>query len=150
MAATPQPHTRLSVHQHQEWFVHDLLKLQKAAMAINSTLDLDELLRRIVKEACGIFDCIESSVWLHDELTNEMVLASVKGCTMYTEPGIRLKVGEQGMIGHVACTGLSRYAPDVSVDPHYIPCEHNTKSELDIPLKIGNRVIGVFSVVHHE
>lgn len=152
MAASPRPEiTPFSTHRPQpEWFVHDLLKLQKAAHAINSTLDLDELLNKIVHEVVGWFGCMESSIWLHDEATDEMVLAGVCGCTTYTEAGVRLKVGEQGMIGHVAANGLTRYAPDVNKDPYYIACEHGTNSELDIPLKIGSKVIGVFSAVHHE
>jgi phosphoserine phosphatase RsbU/P len=63
---------------------------------------------------------------------------------------VRLKVGEQGMIGHVAATGRTCYAPDVTKDPYYIACEHGTSCELDIPLKIGSKVIGVFSAVHHD
>lgn len=150
MATSPRPRIEMALRPpHTEWFVHDLLKLQKAAQAINSTLDLDELIKKIAIEVADWFDCIETSIWLHDEATNEMVLAGVHGCTMYLETGVRLKVGEQGMIGHVAASGATRYAPDVSCDPHYIACEPDTKTELDIPLKIGSRVIGVFSVVHH-
>ncbi|HWR16720.1 MAG TPA: GAF domain-containing SpoIIE family protein phosphatase [Terriglobales bacterium] len=150
MATSPLPRTESSIRPHSEWFVHDLLKLQKAAQAISSTLDLDELLNKIVNEVAAWFDCIESSIWLHDESTNEMVLAAVKGCTMFTCCGARLKVGEQGMIGHVAAVGTTCYAPDVSRDPYFVPCEEGTNSELDIPLKIGNKVIGVFSTAHHE
>lgn len=150
MAASPHPRVELPLRPHSEWFVHDLLKLQKAAQSINSTLDLDELIKKIAIEVADWFDCIETSIWLHEESTNEMVLAGIHGCTMYLETGIRLKVGEQGMIGHVAATGLPRYAPDVTLDPHYIPCEPGSKTELDIPLKIGSKVIGVFSVVHHD
>lgn len=135
---------------YSQKFVHDLLKLQRAAQLINSTLDLDELINKIVKEVAVSFGCIEAFVWLLDESTNEMVLQGVCGCTMFTECGHRLKVGEQGMIGHVAATGSARYAPDVHIDPYYQGCEHGINSELDIPLKIGNKVIGVFSTAHHE
>lgn len=150
MAASPRPEFTVTRRPQPEWFVHDLLKLQKAAHAISSTLDLDELLNKVVHEVVGWFGCMETSVWLHDEQTNEMVLAGVCGCTVYTESGVRLKVGEQGMIGHVAANGITRYAPDVNKDPYYSPCEHGTNSELDIPLKIGSKVIGVFSASHHD
>ena len=139
------PHVRSG-----DQFVQDLLKLQRAAQTINSTLDLDELISRITDDVAVSFGCVESSIWLLDEYTNEMVLHGVHGCTMYTKCGVRLKVGEQGMIGHVAAHGITRYAPDVSVDPYYHACEHDTKCELDIPLKIGAKVIGVFSVAHHQ
>jgi sigma-B regulation protein RsbU (phosphoserine phosphatase) len=151
MSASPRPELVPSIRRPQpEWFVHDLLKLQKAAHAISSTLDLDELLNKVVHEVSGWFGCMETSIWLHEEATNEMVLAGVCGCTMFTQTGARLKVGEQGMIGHVAANGITRYAPDVSKDPYFSPCEHGTNSELDIPLKVGSKVIGVFSAAHHE
>jgi sigma-B regulation protein RsbU (phosphoserine phosphatase) len=138
------------VRARKQHFVQDLLKLQRAAQLINSTLDLDELIKRIVDEVAVSFGCIEASIWLHDEDTDEMVLHGVRGCTMYTKSGVRLKVGEQGMIGRVAHTGTSCYAADVSLDPYYIPCEHGINSELDIPLKVGGKVIGVFSTAHHD
>ena len=34
------------------------------------------------------------------------------------------------MVGHVAATGHMRYAPDVDLDPYYIPCEPDTRSEV--------------------
>src|SRR4051812_4630113 len=75
MAASPRPEFTVTRRPQPEWFVHDLLKLQKASHAISSTLDLDELLNKVVHEVVGWFGCMETSVWLHDELTNEMVLA---------------------------------------------------------------------------
>lgn len=138
------------IRARNQRFVQDLLKLQRAAQTINSTLDLDELIKKIVDEVAVSFGCVETSIWLLDEFTNEMVLSGVRGCTTYTDCGARLKIGEQGMIGHVASTGVTRYAPDVSLDPYYHACEHETSSELDIPLKIGSKVIGVFSAAHHS
>jgi sigma-B regulation protein RsbU (phosphoserine phosphatase) len=151
MAASPTPHhLASSVPVQNDWFVRDLLKLQKAAQTITSTLDLDELLERVVHDVASSFGCIETAVWLVDEHDPQMIrLAGVCGCTVYKK-GIELRVGVEGMIGNVAATGLARYAPNVHHDPHYIACEHGTSSELDIPLKVGDKVIGVFSAVHDE
>lgn len=151
MATSPRALHRSSLVRPQNHrFVQDLLRLQRAAQTINSTLNLDELIQKIVGDVATSFGCIEAFIWLHDEVTNEMVLQGVCGCTMYTHCGIRLKVGEQGMVGHVAATGVTRYAPDVTVDPYYKGCEEGISSELDIPLKIGDKVIGVFSTAHHD
>ncbi len=127
----------------------DLLKLQKAAQQIGSILDLDLLLDRIVNETAILFGCLEASIWLHDSVTNEMVLTGVRGCTVYKK-GMRLKVGEQGLIGRVAATGQICYTPDVRLDATYIACEPDTLSEIDIPLVVDDQVIGVFSAVHPE
>ncbi len=66
--------------------------------------------------------------------------------------GVRLEVGEQGIIGWVAGSGLPLLVNDVSQDPRYVPNDAlpATKSELAVPLKIGQRVIGVLDVQSDE
>jgi sigma-B regulation protein RsbU (phosphoserine phosphatase) len=54
------------------------------------------------------------------------------------------------MVGYVASTGQTRYAPDVREDPYYIPCEESTRSEVAIPLRVGSRLVGVFTASHPE
>jgi sigma-B regulation protein RsbU (phosphoserine phosphatase) len=43
-----------------------------------------------------------------------------------------------------------RYAPDVRIDPYYIPCEPETLSAVYLPLVSCGEVIGVFAVDHSE
>jgi phosphoserine phosphatase RsbU/P len=130
-------------------FIQALMKLQRAAQLINSTLDLDCLLDRVVNDIADSLGCVEVSVWLRDSQSDEMVLHGVRGCTLYKK-GARLQIGRQGMVGHVAAKGLMRYAPDVTLDPYYLPCEPDTRSEATVPLKVGGEVIGVLSVDHKE
>jgi sigma-B regulation protein RsbU (phosphoserine phosphatase) len=130
-------------------FVQALMKLQRAAQLITSTLDLDRLLDRVVNDIADSLGCVEVSVWLRDPGADEMVLRGVRGCTIYKK-GNRLRIGQQGMVGHVAATGHMRYAPDVTLDPYYIACEPNTRSEVNLPLKVCGEVIGVLSVDHHQ
>ena len=95
------------------------------------------------------FGCLEASIYLHDEVRGEMVLTGVNGCDLHSK-GHRLKVGQEGMVGHVAATGQLRYAPDVRKDPYYVRCGHATLSEVAIPLRVGQRVVGVFTASHPE
>jgi sigma-B regulation protein RsbU (phosphoserine phosphatase) len=136
-------------HPHIDWQVESLQKIQKAAQKISSILDLDELIDNIIDEVSNSFGLLESSVYLHDESNAEMVMAGVHGCTLHSK-GFRLKVGKEGMIGYVASTGQMRYAPDVSKDPYYIACEPTTSSEVAIPLRVGERLVGVFSASHPD
>src|SRR5512132_1398902 len=61
--------------------IDDLLKLQRAAQQINSILDLDLLLDRIVNEAAATFGAVESSILLKNPETGEFEFAAVHGCT---------------------------------------------------------------------
>jgi sigma-B regulation protein RsbU (phosphoserine phosphatase) len=129
--------------------VEDLLKLQKAAQKINSILDLDQLIDRIVNDVAVSFGCLEANIYLHDEEHGELVLTGTCGCTAHGR-GDRLKIGKEGMVGYVAATGQMRYAPDVRLDPYYIACEASTLSEVAIPLQVEGRLVGVFAASHHE
>src|SRR5216110_614997 len=129
--------------------VEDLLRMQKAAQKITSILDLDQLIDKVVHEIATSFGCLEANIYLHDEPRAELILAGVCGCTTH-EKGQILKVGKDGMVGHVAATGKMRYAPDVRRDPYYIACEESTLSEVAIPLVVDNRLVGVFTASHPE
>jgi sigma-B regulation protein RsbU (phosphoserine phosphatase) len=129
--------------------VRSLMLLNEAAQNISSILDLDELIDKIVNEVAIKFGCVETSIWLRDEAANEMVAAGVKGCSV-NHKGTRLRIGRDGMIGHVAETGRMLYAPDVTKDPYYIACEPGMMAELDLPLLWDGRVIGVFNAVSPE
>jgi len=50
----------------------------------------------------------------------------------------------------VAATVRMHYAPDVRKDNYYIACEHDTLSEVAIPLCVGDRLVGVFTASHPE
>lgn len=144
-------HHRVSPHSAppQCDFIRALMKVQRAAQLITSTLDLDCLVDRVVNDIAHAIGCVEVAVWLRDPESNDMVLHGVRGCTLYRK-GDRLQIGRQGMVGHVAASGQMRYAPDVTLDPYYIACEPDTLSEVSVPLKIGSDVIGVLSVDHKQ
>jgi sigma-B regulation protein RsbU (phosphoserine phosphatase) len=130
-------------------FTQTLMKLQRATHLIASTLDFDTLVDCVVKEIAGSIGSLEVAVWLRDDDANEMVMQGVCGCTKFSK-GNRLQIGTQGMVGHVGASGCMRYAPDVSVDPYFIPCEPGTRSSVTIPLRAGERVMGVLSIDHAD
>lgn len=129
--------------------VDGLQHVQKAAQKITSILDLDQLIDSVIDEVKHSFGCVEAGVFLHDEARGEMVRADASGCALHHR-GHRLKIGREGMVGHVASTGAMHYAPDVRVDSYYVPCEHSILSEVAIPLKAGDRLVGVFTASHPE
>jgi sigma-B regulation protein RsbU (phosphoserine phosphatase) len=126
----------------------ELVRLQKFAQRITSTLDIEELVPRIVDEVATSLGCVEINLFLRDPAQPEFVLAGVRGCTVHGK-GHRISVGE-GMVGHVATTRKMHYAPDVTRDPYYMACEHDTRSEVAIPLQREGDLVGVFTASHCE
>ncbi len=132
--------------------VEDLLRLQKAAQKINSILDLDQLIDKVVNDVARSFGCVDADIYLHDQARRELVLACAHGCAGCAVHGHHhsLKIGKEGMVGYVAGTGQMRYAPDVRKDPYYIGCEESTHSEVAIPLHVEGELVGVFTASHPE
>jgi sigma-B regulation protein RsbU (phosphoserine phosphatase) len=135
------PASILSADQEQ---IRSLLLLNDTIQKLNSDLDFNSLLERITTEVKQFLGCVETSIWIRDAESNEMVLEGMCGCTS-GKCGKRLRIGEQGMVGHVAATAHTRYAPNVLNDPFYIRCEAETRSELTVPLIHNGDVVGVFS-----
>jgi sigma-B regulation protein RsbU (phosphoserine phosphatase) len=124
----------------------ELVRLQKFAQRITSTLDIEELIPRIVDEVAASLGCVEINLYLRDRDQSEFILAGVRGCTVHGA-GHRIPMGD-GMVGHVAATGKMHYAPDVTRDPYYLACEPDTRSEVAIPLQREGDLVGVFTASH--
>jgi putative methionine-R-sulfoxide reductase with GAF domain/FixJ family two-component response regulator len=56
-----------------------------------------------------------------------------------------IRFGE-GICGWVAETGQSLLVSNVKKDPHYLKLIRNTQSEICVPIKLGNRLLGVLDV----
>ena len=139
----------MSLEAQQQQRISDLLRLQQAAQQINSILDLDDLLDRLVHDIILGFGCTEASVLLADHAAGELVLGAVHGCSFHKK-GHRFGIGRDGLVGLVGASGKTHYAPDVAREPVYIRCNDEVRSELVIPLHHSGRVIGVLCLGHPE
>jgi len=128
--------------------IAELVRLQKFAQRITSTLDIEDLVPRIVDEVAASLGCVEINLYLRDPEQSEFVLAGVRGCSVHGK-GHRIQMGA-GMVGHVAATRKMHYAPDVTRDPYYMACEPDTRSEVAIPLQREGDLVGVFTASHCE
>lgn len=144
-------HRTMKDSKNNEKKLQEYLLLQRSSQKLNSILDLDILLEEIVNDVAETFGYIRTGVLLKVEGTDELEIAAVRGWTKnYHVKGDRFKVGVYGIIGHVAATKKIYYSPDVTKDPYYKVSEESTRSEVDIPLMIKDRLIGVFSIQHNE
>jgi GAF domain-containing protein/HAMP domain-containing protein len=117
---------------------------------ITSLENLDELLPKItqrVSEALGVY---HAGIFLLDPNGEYAVLRATNsaGGLKMLERGHRLKVGQVGIVGYVTGAGKARIALDVGEDAQFFnnPDLPETHSELALPLRIGNQVIGALDV----
>ncbi len=112
--------------------------------------DVPTLLETTVMAISEYFGFYHAGIFLLDEIREWAVLraASSEGGRHMLTRRHRLRVASEGIVGAVASTGLPRIALDVGVDAAWFnnPDLPNTRSEIGLPLKTGERVIGVLDV----
>ena len=118
--------------------------LHEVANVIHSTLDPQEALQLIVREAVGISRATSGSVVLVNPTTNLLEIAAAQGLPEGAA-SLRLKVGE-GITGWVARTGKPARVGDVKQDPRYVLLRGDVCSELAVPLEVKGQVRGVLNM----
>jgi putative methionine-R-sulfoxide reductase with GAF domain len=124
--------------------LHEASLLLEAGRAMNSVLDLPELLQTVLRSACDLLDANGGSIMLVEG--DELVTLCVRG--RQEAVGARLKVGE-GVAGHVAL----RREP-VLIEGHVDPTEFPgladrdpyVESAMSLPLIHRDEVVGVLNV----
>ena len=129
------------------------MQLQMAAeVARDATTahDLDDLLNRAVNLVRDRFGFYHAGIFLVDERGEYAVLRAATGEAgrAMLEHGHKLRVGEVGIVGYVTGTGQPRIALDVGADAVHFknPFLPETRSELALPFKVEERVIGALDV----
>jgi signal transduction histidine kinase/putative methionine-R-sulfoxide reductase with GAF domain len=124
--------------------VRELKTLYGIGKAVTSLLDLERLLNRIVEAAVFLSGAEEGFLLLVDGETGELYMRAGKGLGERYARGFRVKV-DDSIAGQVVKTGkpilFGSTKEKVKVKTGYL-----VKSLLNVPLKVGDKVIGVLSV----
>jgi len=139
--------------------VNALQALYEASQAVTGTLMLDDLLKHIVEQAWRLADprggkthfshvalwdgnCIQFIAAYPAEM---LAMLREKVCEIDLQRDARI-----GITGRVVVTHQSQLLGDVLRDPDYIETDARIRSQLGVPIKIGEQVIGVINVEHPE
>jgi GAF domain-containing protein len=124
------------------------------ARSITAMQDLEQLLPSICKIVSERFGIYHTGIFLIDNRGEFAVLqaANSEGGQRMLKRGHRLRVGTTGIVGTVAGQGEARIAQDVGTDAFYFnnPDLPETRSEMALPLRIGNQILGVLDVQSKE
>ena len=120
------------------------------ARDISSSLDLDELLLKAVDLIRSRFDFYHAAVFLKD-LPGEFVVireATGEAGAQMKRMGHKLGIGSKSVVGFVAGKGELLVVNDTSRDATFLanPLTPKTRAEAAIPLKVGDRIVGVLDV----
>ena len=112
-----------------------------ASRAVLSTFDLDEVLQRILSIARDHFHLRNVAVLMVDKEAQQLCVRSQIGWDEGKDT-IRLN-SHEGITGAAVGARQPVYVPDVSKDPRYVNSAQSTRSELAIPLLVGEEVAAV-------
>ena len=128
--------------------------ITKVARAISATRNLKELLPQISMAISEQFGFYHVGIFLNDPANQMTVLsaANSEGGQKMLQRSHQLKIGEQGIVGYVTKTGEPRISLDVGVDARYFdnPELPETHSEMALPLKSGDKIIGALDIQSTE
>jgi len=114
--------------------------LQRIARDITSVLDGDTLLQRTLERSLELLNCEFGSISVFNSVSNSLQFRYAVG----KASNLSVHLGE-GLIGTAAKTRKPVRVPDVSQDHRYISHVAETRSELDVPMLVGKRLIGVLN-----
>jgi len=126
----------------------ELLRIEPASIArLNMAERLKLLEEKIVWAIREILDFEDFEIRLIDRETNQLELVIAQGISP-------LRIGEvfhaepehSGISGHVATTGRSYICDDTTKDPLYREGLDDAASSLTVPLRLHDRVIGIFNI----
>jgi len=129
----------------------ELATVAEVGTATATILETDKLLQEVVDLSKERFNLYHSHIFLLDEKGENLVLASGAG-----EAGAQMKAKglsiplnrEQSLVARAARDRKGVTVNDVTQAPDFLanPLLPNTRSELAVPMVVGDKVIGVFDV----
>ena len=141
---------RARLYQSVKEKMQEVTVLYEVGRTLTSTLHPDTVLNEmlhILRESFGYVHC---AILLLDGSPTELYVKASSGYSDDRVDRLRIKVGQEGITGWVAATGRPLYVPDVEKDPRYIPGMKGVRSEIALPLKIGEKMLGVLNVESTE
>ncbi|KAF0111451.1 MAG: hypothetical protein FD147_934 [Chloroflexi bacterium] len=127
-----------------------LQTVSDVARGIVSTRDFESLLTTVTTLISERFDFYHVGIFLIDDTGEYAVLraANSAGGRKMLARQHKLQVGQVGIVGYATGTGDPRISTDVGQDAVFFnnPDLPETKSEMALPLKVENRIIGALDV----
>ena len=139
-----------SANEKNERRAQQFESISQVAATISSTRDLNALLPQITTAISTKFGFYHTGIFLLDSRKEYAVLsaANSEGGQKMLANNHRLRVGETGIVGYVTSTGKPRVALNTGQDAVFFnnPNLPDTHSEIALPLKVGDEIIGALDV----
>ncbi len=141
-----------NIHNNNNRLQYLLEEIIRVSVIINTSLDLEKVLERVMVSAKSVFRTEASSLLLLDEKKEFLVFNTVTGDKKEAVAKIKVPVG-QGIAGNVAMTKQPMIINDAQNDPRVFrdvdkASNFVTRNILAAPLIAGDEVIGVIEAIN--
>jgi GAF domain-containing protein len=140
----------------EQWRIEQLNLVRMVSSQIADILDLDELVQRLTHLIQQTFQYYYVAIFTLKKAENTLKFRSSAGPVgsegkRNTSPVLEVEVG-QGLIGFVAECGEEIVSNDIHQEPRYkfISSLPETLSEVVLPLKIEDKILGVLDIQSNE
>ena len=126
--------------------LQDIAEIARSAISIRNVDQMMPLLAQLISEQFGFYHV---GIYLLDELNQYAILrASNSGDgSRMLQRGYRLNVSETNIVSHAVRDGHARIASNTGNEMFLIETDlPDTRSEMALPLKSGNQIIGVLDI----
>ena len=124
--------------------------LHRVSNTLMRTLNLEQLLENILEVLQRSFGYSHCAILLPDEEIGELCIKAACGYLQAIGEGLRVKIGQEGITGWVAANRMPLNVPDVTKDDRYVERVERTKSEIAVPMLVGERFVGILDVQSSE
>lgn len=129
----------------QNAFTNPLVALHEVTLSLLTQDSSEQLLNALLDRAVEFTGADSGTISILDESRKFLEIKAFRGFEQDLPKTVRLKIGE-GVTGRCIVTGKLRNVGDTAQDKYYIAVRQDIRSELAVPLKVGNKNFGVISV----
>ena len=130
----------------------ELEKINRLGFELNRQANIDGILKTILHSDVELLSHDFSTIGLIEGDYLSFKIDMLENSVYQVVEKFRIKIGE-GITGHAVATGKTIVCQDVTQEPQYVSALNGTDktlAELVVPLKSGERVIGVLDIHHGE
>ena len=129
--------------------------LMQVSMKLSSAGGMHEVLRAILESLRQIVQFSAAGIFVYNADQGQFEVDLMVGYEGVDRPKLHEKFREgtkvgKGIVANVLFGGEPIYVPDVSLDSRYVAVRQEARSELAVPIKMRDEVVGVFNLESDE